>query len=221
MFSISCRKDTALKIEQPVDPYLLQQAKNWHRQQLGLASSTNPGTIDLKAYTPDWNKANMVKNVDGQDVIGVPLFSSPKLYIELNVLTQKGKNYGIVKQYILNKEQLNVYRNGGRFMESRHYASQSFTSSPYFKTLSAPISLPPEDDPTDPDPHPPILGGELPEVPVTAPPAEHPFDPNEHSVHFPSAPIGGHDFDFPHGGGKWRCTWSNTSRTSTKSRCCE
>ncbi len=196
--SISCRKDAPIKVEPSANPYLLQQAKDWYSNQRLL--TTTPGSVDLKTYTPDWSKAQIVKNIDGQDIIGVPLSNSPQSYIELNVLAENGKNYGIIKQYLLDKKLLNVYRDGGRFLESRRYDMHKFNNFPKFRILRAPSSRVPGDDD-------PIGGGEdpieLPVVIVTAPGDNHPFDPNEHAIHFPSSPVGGPQAPFnpPHGGG--------------------
>ena len=193
----SCKKEPPLKPDQALDEGLLQQAKDWHQQQLSLPLSTTPGALDLKGYTPDWNKANVVKNIDGQNVIGVPLLNSPQLYMELNVLAADGKSYGIIKHYELDKEQLTVYTDGGRLLENRFYDTKNFNDSPQFRTMYEPGF---EGDGYG-EGGPAIRGPiQLPTVTVTAPRTERPFDPSRHSVHFPSSPVS-HGSESPHSGG--------------------
>ncbi len=116
VFSISCRKDAPLKIEQPADPILLQEAQNWYRTQQASASS---GTPNVNGYTPDWSKAQIVKNSKGENVLGLTLLSSSQEYIDLNVMTVDGQTLGILKQYTLGtdkKSRLSMYDGSGRLI---------------------------------------------------------------------------------------------------------
>ncbi|MGB4775625.1 MAG: hypothetical protein WBP45_10655, partial [Daejeonella sp.] len=123
----SCKKEPPLRIEtntQAPDGALLQQAKDWYRQQFVLPPSVADGAIDLKAYTPDWNKAKVVKNSKGQDVVGVPLLSSKEVYMELNVLLADGKAVGLVKKYVLGQDkkiQLSIYKAPGDLIVKGYY----------------------------------------------------------------------------------------------------
>ncbi len=122
----SCKKDILLpqEIVQTPDPGMVQQAKDWYQHQLSLPQSDTDENLDLKTYTPDWSKVKMVKNSKGQKVIGVPLFSSKLLYIELNVLAAGGKTIGIFKKYVLDadkKIKLIVYTSQGNLIANGYY----------------------------------------------------------------------------------------------------
>ena len=189
----SCKKEPLLKSEQPIDAGLLQQAKDWHQQQLSLPSSTTPGAIDLKAYTPDWSKAKVVKNSKGQDVIGAPLFRSRQTCIDLNVLAVNGKIIGIIKKGIPDQGKLDIYTDGGKLIESRNYKTKKFSNSSGIRIMA--IDTP--DLGCSQVEH-PFNGGrpiQHPEVVITAPG----MGSNDSSYSFPSGFIGGNDPFFSQG----------------------
>ncbi len=224
--SISCRKDAALKPEQPADPYLLQQAKDWYSNQQKLSAA--PGAVDLKAYTPDWSKANIVKNSKGQNILGLSLFRSPQVYMELNVVIANGKPFGIFKKYVETKDkkdQLNIYSGNGQLITRANYNRQNHLLTsidpPGMKVMKEkeqePVPAPGEEPGsgggggTDPGPGPIGFSYQGAEITITIP-ADPPgyqgpspsFGGGGFDIPFPSFPIGGGGdpySDFPHGGG--------------------
>ncbi len=221
--SVSCRKDAPLKPDQLADPYLIQQAKDWYSSQQKLPTSS--GALDLKAYTPDWSKASIVKNSKGQNVLGLSLFRSPQVYLELNVVIANGKPFGIFKKYVETKDkkdQLNIYSGKGQLITRATYNRQnhSLTSiaPPGMKVMKekeqepepAPGEEPGSGGGTDPGPGPIGFSYQGPEITITIPadPPGYPdpspsFGGGGFDIPFPSFPIGEGDpySGFSHGGG--------------------
>ncbi len=219
-----------LRVEPSADSRLLQQAKDWHSKQV---ASATPGALDIKTYTPGWDKAKVVKNSEGQNVIGVPMFrSKQEYYIELNVLAEHGKSYRIIKQYGLDrdkKDALNIYSGQGELITKGYYDREGglFIAGDYFglrlmkEKEKEPKTKPVEED----EPGVPGDGGgggggsigfsvEGPEVVISGTRIKpDPFNGSNRGTRFPSYPIGGDQpfySEFPRGnrggGGRGRST---------------
>lgn len=98
----SCRKDMQ---EKQLKITLLDSAKIWYKTA-NKNNLNNQLGLDLN---PDWSNSVSIKNKNGINIIGTTLFKNDSTYVELNFLNTEKKEYGIIKKYNWNSDEMLVY----------------------------------------------------------------------------------------------------------------